>query len=177
MNADRNLLIKILAQLTTIYNTLAKISNMNQVNIITNRELFYKVALGYLGKDASPNDIAPDEYGCAESVNDIHQAAFGTQIGGDVSTYRLYAALKDQPVLFEEIDQPLSGDICISPTGYQTGKNPPFKNGHVGIVGENGVIMSNDSGTGKFMQNYSLATWRARYVDMGGFLMKFYRRK
>jgi len=36
------------------------------------REILYETAKSFLGKDASPADEAPDEYGCAETVNEIH---------------------------------------------------------------------------------------------------------
>ena len=48
------------------------------------RSKLYLTALSCLGTDASPNDIAPDEFGCAETVNAIHKKAFGVEIGGDV---------------------------------------------------------------------------------------------
>lgn len=132
----------------------------------------YMIALTCLGVDASPNDIAPDEYGCAETVNAIHTRAFGAPIGGDVSTYRLYSAIRVHS-RFIGSDTPRRGDIVLSPSGYGNGK---LSNGHVGIVGDNGVIMSNDSKTGLFTENFTLDSWRKRYVDLGGYPMLFFRR-
>src|SRR3954462_12894985 len=60
--------------------------------------------------------------------------------------------------------RPPSGDIVISPTGYGNGSMP---NGHVGIIGDNGQIMSNNSATGLWDIHFTLASWKARYVDQG----------
>ncbi len=136
------------------------------------RSMLYLTAISCLGKDASPNDIAPDEYGCAETVNAIHKIAFGAEIGGDVSTYRLYAALLSHK-RFIGVDVPDKGDIVISPTGYGNGK---MTNGHVGIVSEGGRIMSNSSDSGLFLENYTLESWKLKYVVGGGYPMKFFRR-
>lgn len=136
------------------------------------RGRLYLGALMSLGKDASPNDIVPDEYGCAESVNAIHHKVFGFDIGGDVSTNKMYKVLKTSP-LFLKVDQPLEGDIIISPTGYGNGRLP---NGHVGIVSKDRIVMSNDSATGTFIENYTLDTWAARYVDQGGYPVCYFRR-
>ena len=49
-------------------------------------------------------------------------------------------------------------------------------NGHVGIMGDNGQIMSNNSNNGLWDIHFTLASWKARYVDQGGFPMVYYRR-
>lgn len=139
---------------------------------MSNREQLHIAAVFCIGKDASPNDVAPDELGCAETVNSIHYYVFQREIGGTVSTNKLYKALLDHPN-FIRVDQPLPGDIVISPTGYGNGKLP---NGHVGIVGEGGTIMSNDSFKGTFERNFTIASWKKRYVTFGGYPMAFYRR-
>ena len=101
----------------------------------------YLTAISCLGIDASPNDVAPDEYGCAETVNAIHKKAFGFEIGGTVSTSRMYEALKASR-FFTRVDMPKTGDVIISPTGYGNGN---LTNGHVGIVGQDQRVMSNSS--------------------------------
>ncbi len=121
------------------------------------REKLYATAFSFLGIDASPRDIAPDDFGCAESLNEVYKAAFGHPIGGDISTTRLYAALMASKELLE-VDSPLPGDIIISPTGFV--KRVPV--GHVGIVGK-WQIMSNNSVTGKWDVYYTQQSWRARY--------------
>lgn len=132
----------------------------------------YVGALACVGRDASPNDLAPDELGCAESVNAIHKKVFGFEIGGGLSTNKLYKALKNSR-LFVQVDRPLPGDVVISPTGYGNGN---LSNGHVGIVSNDKMIMSNDSATGTFIENYSLESWKGRYVGQGGYPMLFFRR-
>ncbi len=137
-----------------------------------NRLILYNAALKVIGLDASPNDEAPDEYGCAETVNSIHAMAFHIPIGGDVSTYRMYRALLNHK-LFNKVDKPLEGDIVISPTGYGNGV---VSNGHVGIVSEAGRIMSNSSSSGRWGESYTLNSWKKRYVDRGGYPMVYFRR-
>lgn len=138
----------------------------------TKRELLYQTAVESLGKDASPNDAAPDEYGCAETVNAIHKKAFGDPIGGDVSTLRMYKCLQTR-FDFKQVQDPQRGDIIISPTGSGGTKEVP--NGHVGIMADNGVIMSNSSANGLFLKNYTLASWRNRY-EKAGYPVLFFRK-
>ena len=138
----------------------------------SNRSRLYIAAVSSLGTDASPNDIAPDELGCAETVNAVHRKAFGYEIGGGISTNLVYKALISHPK-FIGVDKPLEGDVIISPTGYGNGK---LSNGHTGIMGKDGVIMSNDSATGLFKENYTLQTWRGYYEARGGYPVKFFRR-
>ena len=123
-----------------------------------------------LGTDASPNDVAPDELGCAETVDTIFKKAFGDYINGPVVTLSTNVLFNRfiQGNGFTELQTPVPGCIVISPTGY--GTNPQMPNGHVGIVSMDGRIMSNTSATGLFMENYTLDTWKARYVVVGGYL-------
>lgn len=121
-----------------------------------NREKLYDTAYSFLGRDASPKDLAPDDLGCAESVNAVYKAAFGREIGGDLSTLRMYSALLNS-LDFIKVDAPLYGDMIISPTTYA--KVPV---GHVGIVGK-WQIMSNNSNNGKWEAHYTLDSWKLRY--------------
>ena len=131
-------------------------------------ELLYLSALNHIGRDASPNDTAPDELGCAESVNEIHRSTFGDYISSRniLSTYWLYSDLKARSD-FVRIENPVPGDIIISPTGYGRG------NGHVGIVGEHNIVMSNNSSRdeqgvrGVFDANYTTKSWYNRYSRLG----------
>ncbi len=135
-------------------------------------EAIFKTALKYLNTDVSPNDIAPDEYGCAESVsNVIIKAGFSMPI--IVSTAELYKFLLKADEWLQ-IEKPLRGDCIISPTGMG-GKNG-ILNGHTGILGDNGVIMSNNSFTGNFEPNYTIPLWKARYTVKGGYPLYFFRR-
>lgn len=154
---------------------LALFSNIiNPVNEGNNRLILFSAAVKALGTDASPNDVAPDEYGCAETVWDVLSMAFPFNVGFafTVSTNQMYKRLSNSP-LYIRVDQPLEGDIVISPTGYGNGKLP---NGHVGIKGEDNKIMSNNSSNGMFEENYTMAGWKARYVTKGGYPMAYFRR-
>lgn len=156
-------------------------SFMNPVTQGNNRLTIYACTLTWLGKDASPNDVAPDEFGCAETAYDILRDALGSNVGipFTVSTNALYRELHDSKA-YVQVDQPLEGDVWISPTGYGNGN---LSNGHVGIVGQvdnndrgNTLIMSNDSNTGLFKQNYTIKTWKDRYVTLGGYPCYIFRK-
>lgn len=133
-------------------------------------EHLFETAKKWLGKDVAPIE---NEYGCAESVNNIVYKAFGDYAGGDLSTYRMYNSIKNNK-LFAKVKSPLPGDIILSPTGY--GNRRKLSNGHVGIVGDNGYIMSNDSKTGLWSGNYTLNSWKSRYQDMGEYPIHYFRR-
>src|SRR3990167_1054061 len=61
---------------------------------LTNAEKIYKVAISYLGKDASSKDLATDEFGCAESVSNIIHEVFPDFSAGVLSTADLSVKLK-----------------------------------------------------------------------------------
>lgn len=137
------------------------------------REVIYATAISCLGVDVTPDDIVSDEYDCADTVTTIVKRALGAFPEGSISTYSMYRSLLTS-TSFIRVDTPLEGDILISPTGYGNGK---LSNGHVSIMGKEGKIMSNSSSTGLFTQNYTLETWRNRYVDIGGYPMMYFRAK
>lgn len=123
----------------------------------TKREHLYDVAKASIGFDMSPKDLAPDALACAESLNGVFQKAFGEPIGTGaalVGTNALYKTLLIDP-RFEKTLSPLPGDIVISPTGYSS---KGAQHGHCGIRGFE-TYMSNDSDTGKWKANYTLAAW------------------
>ena len=136
---------------------------------ITNAEKLYLAAVLKLGQDASPRDRVPDDLGCVESLTEILHSLWPEVpiIGG---TYTLFEYLKRSP-LFQKTDYPEPGCIIISPTGTGNGKI----RGHTGIVGKDGIIMSNDSDSGLFMENFTLHSWQRKYKDFGGFLVGYYR--
>ena len=156
--------------------------------VMSPREILYNTALAACGTDASSSDLALDEYGCAESVNEIHKTVFGDYIvpqpkegeplreeHNHLSTYWLYKAIKKR-LDFAEVNDPEPGDIVISPTGYGKGS------GHVGILGPNATIMSNNSfrdangEKGIFDFNYTIDSWRRRFVDRAHLPMRFFRK-
>ena len=141
------------------------------------RERLYDAAVASLGMDASPRDVAPDEYGCAESVNEIHKKAFGEYIENPgISTTKLFAAMIERSDKFVRVIKPECGNIIISPTGFANIDNPPIKNGHVGIFGKDLKIMSSSSATGKFEENYTLDTWINRYRKRGFYPIIYFKR-
>lgn len=142
---------------------------------VTNREKLHAAALSFIGRDASPNDAAPDELGCAESVNEIYKSVFGKKISekNSLSTYWMYKDLKDKP-RFEVVLHPAPGDIIISPTGYGL-HNSPIPAGHVGIVTNNDRILSNNSLNGLWQDTYSLSSWDQRWGIKGGYPVLYFR--
>ncbi len=155
-----------LAQLKTKLSLLQRLLALRQ----TTRERVHQAALNSLGTDASPNDLAPDEVGCAETVTTIIRPIFGNPV--ILGTYTLHDYLNSSKA-FIQVVEPMPGDIVLSPTGMGNGKIV----GHVGIVGNNNTIMSNDSYTGKFMANYTISNWHNRYVVAGALPMFYFRAK
>lgn len=138
----------------------------------------YQSALKYVGTDASPNDKAPDEVGCAESVSEILNDLFpnfpiwtGTWNLGDY----LSKDARFERKYYSRTDTIPSGTIIIC----RTLPNKPFP-GHVGIVGINNTIFSNDSRKeflGKFLMNYTYEKWIERWCVQGGYAVEFYQIK
>lgn len=141
----------------------------------TNAEKLYKKAMSWLKKDITPKDEIPDSVACAITVNAIHQDTFGDPIGGYASTYLLYDALTKRKD-FQKVDAPQRGDIIISPTGY-AGKGGTLTNGHVGIVGDGGVVLSNNSNTGLLETYFTLQKWSDYYGKKGKFPIYYFRKK
>ena len=127
------------------------------------------VAHSFLGKDASPKDLAIDDLGCAESVSNIlrkHLGDFPIITG----TWTLWQRLENDS-RFEKVSMPRSGDIIISPTG--TLANAPFP-GHTGIMLDNTNVMANRSSTGEWAVDYNLQEWDDRWGSVG-FPIYYYR--
>ncbi len=135
---------------------------------------FYNEAKAMLGKSLVPAGVDP-EYGCAASVNQLHRITFGFPIGGGASTALLLQSLIGSS-FFQEVFNPLPGDIIIDATGTSTIPNSPITNGHVGVVGFYGIL-SNDSNTGLWSENYTQQTWNERYEVQGGYKNRYFRRK
>jgi len=138
--------------------------------------LLFSVAQASLGKDVADSGYG-DEVDCAVSVNKIASMALGQQIGGGASTYLMYRALRNKKRFtpIKRLERAKPGDIIISPTGY--GKNPKMPNGHVGIIGNNKKIMSNNSSNGKWSEKYNYNSWYKRYMVVGKYPVKVFRVK
>lgn len=136
-----------------------------------NRNQIFNTAKENLGIDVTPEDIIPDEYDCADTICVILEKA-GFSIGNIPLTTNIFTHL-NQDKGWIRATSPLPGDVILSPTSWGNGK---LANGHVGIVGENGGIISNSSYTGLFNYNYTIQTWRDRYQTYGGFPILFFRK-
>ena len=154
-------------------------NSLNSYLIAQQSEILYKTTLKYIGRDASPADLADDDVGCADTVSSLLREAFGSQMGIPymVSTYLMYKALLSSGS-YAKSNRPSRGCIVISPSGYGNGN---LSNGHVGIVGDEirpGVweIISNNSPTGTLEKNYDTDRWRSRYVHTGGYPMEYFKK-
>ena len=148
-----------------------KLQILRQIlNLLLQRksETIYQTALNHIGVDASPEDFVDDVVGCAESVTTILQKHINMPI--ITGTYTLLEYM-NKSGNFARVDIPMAGNIIISPTGMGDGS----MRGHVGIIGKNDVIMSNDSYSGKWMANYTIKAWRARYSGQGKMPVYFFK--
>lgn len=141
--------------------------------VTSNREKLYDTAKACIGRDMSPQDIAPDSLACAESLNGVFKEAFGEDIKkGVVSTEVLYhALLNDSRFILIAQSDILPGDISLAVTG-QSAKGAPH--GHVGIWGKE-TVMSNDSSSGLWKANYTLAAWPLVFEKTLGFPLHAFR--
>jgi len=147
-------------------------AKMNEVLGFAKGEILYETAVRLIGVDASPLDRATDEYGCADTVNVIYASAIfpNVEIGGATQTAEMVKYLRLDTRRFERVEFPKRGDIIISPTEYP-------RIGHVGIMADEYVIMSNSSSSGTWEKNFNMDTWKARYVNKFRLKMEFYRLK
>lgn len=132
----------------------------------------YATAFAALGRDVAKTQ---DELGCAEAVSFLVNKAYGDFPAGVLSTYDLFSKLSTHGkfTLIAGVP-PKPGDVLVSPTSK--GSTGLIPHGHTGIVAPGDRIYSNDSASGLFKDNYSLASWRDRYVTKGGYPMYFFRR-
>lgn len=150
--------------LKQIYSLIATFMKVLSGSNITWSQKISFAALVYRGVDASPNNLAPNEVGCAESVTTILNQ-IDPRIPVLTGTGQLYSYLAGNS-RFRRIYDPHAGCIVISPTGMRFA-NSDMPNGHTGIYINNTDIMSNSSATGLWTQNYNRDTWRSRYYDQG----------
>ena len=113
---------------------------------------------GTLHTDAVPQ-TNHGKLACAWAVNEVVREALGQTISADkLSTIAIFEALSRQGkgIRIGDLNLIKPGAIIIAPTQGNT-------HGHVGIVGENGRVYSNDSSLKLFCQNYTIVRWTARY--------------
>jgi len=123
-----------------------------------------------IGTDVTPDDMVPDTVACAISLTTLINQTDKTfpKVAG---TWTLWDILEHRSD-YQRVTVPTPGCIVVSPTGTGNGSIP----GHAGIIMADNTIASNDSATGKFIKNYTLDTWRARYVDKGGYKIFMYKK-
>lgn len=131
----------------------------------------YFTALTKLGQDASPLDEAPDMLGCVDSVEEIYKTAFGEYIGGKktLSTIILNQKLAINSK-WQRCDKPERGAVIVAVTEGKV-------NGHTGICGDCNMIMSNDSKSGLFLENYSYRSWLLYFQNKLGLKINIYKLK
>jgi len=137
--------------------------------VATLREKLHTEARGRLGTDVSPRDLVVDNLGCAESVSNLIK----TQLPNFpliTGTWTLWDYFNKDRRFAKTLD-PKPGTIIISPTATGNGM---IRNGHVGIFTEGGVIMSSDSTSGYWMENYTIQKWVDRFRMQGGFPIYYY---
>lgn len=134
-----------------------------------NRLALYEWAKGCLHKDIAATQ---DELGCAEAVSYLLHKVGVPGFKPTVSTQELWGELKAL-YAFEQVQEPLPGDIIISPTGTST---IAAAHGHVGIVAFYGIL-SNNSMTGLFEEYYTMQSWKAYYGDKLKFPIYYFRFK
>lgn len=139
----------------------------------TNSQIIFEKAISFLGKDASPKDEAPDELACVESFCDVVRAA-GFSLPDLLYTPKLKLFFaSDAYWRYVPDDGNWQGGRAILCVTGEGGKNG-ITNGHVGITGKGGIIMSNDSKTGNWLENYTIDKWRERYEKLGGYKTYFF---
>lgn len=130
------------------------------IPVLSNREKLHELALSSIGTDASPDDHAPDEFGCSESLSAIIQALHHDFSSEILSTAQLANTLDDDK-RFRRTVIPKRGCIIVSPRTSEI-------NGHCGIWTEGERIISNDSKTGLMKNNYSFASWVKTFKEGRG---------
>ena len=124
--------------------------------------------------ESSRNGPDGGNLACAWMVNKILDRAVGYKVNGDSTTtmnqvFRSHVASGRAQQIPASQAQP--GDIIISPTTW----TPTRNTGHVGIVGENGVVMSNSSSRARWEENFTAESWFRRYEQQKGLRTYIYR--
>jgi len=135
-----------------------------------NNEIILAFIKENLGNDLNENY---NELGCAQTVNNILKFCLGYQAGGGPSTAKMLQVIVANPD-FKEVTKITArpGDIVLSATGTGNGN---IAHGHVGFLGENGVIYSNNSYTDKLDGHITAAQWKSYFKDKGGFSVRYFR--
>lgn len=162
-------IVSLIKQTITLIKKLIELKS-NYTIPMNKSEQLYEKAISMLGKDASPRDLVNDSVGCAETVSSLINSIDPTfnVITGTWTLWDMFKLRGD----FALVNPPEKGCIVLSVTGLGNGKVP---NGHAGIVGEDGIIMSNDSRTGKFLENYTIDEWVDYFQKKGGYPVFYFK--
>jgi hypothetical protein len=124
-------------------------------------------AASWLGKDASPKNLAPQEVSCAEGVSNIAHSVYPDFPAEILSTADLEVELQ-KSTRFTPVLTPQKGCVIVSP-------RTPTINGHTGIFISDTEIASNSSATGKFEKNYTFEDWVKMFKVGRGLHVYLYR--
>ena len=118
-----------------------------------------KMSVGKMSTASTPGTQG-GKLGCADAVCRIFNQATGEELvpGGTLSTSQMSASLSNDPRFAKiPLDEAQKGDIVLTPRGKVAG--------HVGIVVDNGKVVSNSSAgfkggkPGTVTENYSIDSW------------------
>jgi hypothetical protein len=132
------------------------------VETLTPQERLLISANKFIGQDASPEDNVPDEVGCVESIVNVIREVY-PDFPTIYHTMLLYYELVKNPH-FKSTLEIKKGNIIVSPTGSGNGTI----RGHCGVIAEDNRIISANSKTGHWENNYSLQNWINNFRGKGG---------
>lgn len=145
-----------------------QLASLLSVLIGDKRERLFAYASTQIGVKKSGIRASID-VGCVEAFINVFMECFNVFLSPTLSTTVLNRELNSS-IRFKKIGimEVKRGDIIISPTnGKQIG--------HVGIMGDRGVVMSNNSRTGKWDTHLDIGKWYVRYDKEYGLPVNFYR--
>lgn len=110
---------------------------------------------------------------CVWMVRRIYRDALGVPLTATDGTSELARELKAGRGVPVDPAKVRPGHLIISPTEFDS-KGNRIATGHVGIVGEDGLVYSNSSRRAQWEQNYTLTTWKAYYQTSKKLKVLFY---
>jgi hypothetical protein len=115
-----------------------------------------------VGVLSTSNDSGTEngQLGCADAVTRILHDELGFSLPKTLSTEELFDELVAAAWIKTQLLTP--GAVIVSPSCAAM-------HGHTGIVGENGLIYSNSSATGRWTQNWTVDGWMDYYARCGSY--------
>ena len=137
----------------------------------THTEHLYDTSKSLLGIHLGKDTSIPWMVNCANACTDvlIRAGVPGLPLKGIAGTANLLAFLEKSDA-FEEVFDYAPGLVIIAATGSGNGKI----RGHVGICGKN-QIMSNNSETGKWDTQWTIARWMDYYTSYGDIPTRYFK--